>query len=114
MTSHATPTAQVMKIDAVRVFIPRTGAPGGRGMTDHIHAYAIGPSQAMEEDGDLRARCGCGQREPMAADGGPVTDPTVTAKRHRHRWVEKEWADPDGQSRVLSWWIVCSVSGCGA
>ena len=40
-----------------------------------------------------------------------MTDPAVAAKRHQHRWVEKEWADPDGQSRVLSWWMVCSVCG---
>ena len=44
--------------------------------------------------------------------GSTMTDPAVKAKRHQHRWVEKEWADPDGQSRVLSWWVVCSV--CGA
>src|SRR3990167_9365794 len=40
-----------------------------------------------------------------------MTDPAVAAKRHQHRCVEKEWADPDGRSRVLSWWMVCSVCG---
>ena len=74
MTSHATPTGQVMKTDAVRVFIPMPGAP--EGMTDHIHAYTLGPSQAMEEDSDFRARCECGQREPA---GCP---------KHRRYWVD--------------------------
>lgn len=39
----------------------------------HVHAFSLGPSPAMHEDGDFRQRCACSAREPE------VSEPAVSA-----------------------------------
>jgi len=45
-------------------------------MSEHVHAFTLGPSQAAMEDDDFRRRCACSAREPEPA-GCP---------KHRRYW----------------------------